>query len=352
MTTAPLPVLRTNVVDLIPGLVEIGKIKIGKKGPKKTSNKGNEFQAPMKLPYMVVTTLEKGPDDNFIVDASIHGMLGKSELNSIPIVLMFDAIDNNFHTEYSCYKGKTRFCHGDGENAFRLDDKGDVNPVSCPCERLDANYKGDTKCLIEGTLSVIIRGAETVGGVWTLRTKSKYSCKYIMSSLLLIKNLTAGRLAGLPLILTLSPKTTIKPDGASVKIYVVSIEYRGTTEDLLAEGYRRLLADKTYAKRIEMVEQEAVRLLASKYSTAEDIELADETEQTEQTETTAQPEKSVPEKRKATIKKQPEERSPEPGQEIPNDKPEEPEGTESEDAAPDGAQVFGTDGEDPDNDVF
>ncbi len=113
--------------------------------------------------------------------------------------------------------------------------------VQCPCERLNQDYKGDTRCRIAGVLSVVIRGAETVGGVWKFRTTSWNSCQSILSSLTLIKGITSGRLAGVPLMLTLSPKTGTTPKGESVKIYIVSIEYKGTPEELMEVGYQKML---------------------------------------------------------------------------------------------------------------
>jgi hypothetical protein len=353
MTTEEMPVLRTLVKGIIPGLAERGKIKIGEKGKMVRSKSGTEFQPPKKLDHFRVTTLERDADGNFRTDDQIHAMLGGPEPREIPVMLMFDNIERNFSTRYVCYKGKTRWCHGDGENAIRIiDDKGNIASTQCPCERLSMDYKGNTRCKIAGVLSVIIRGAESVGGVWKLRTTSWNTCQSIMSSLALIQQITKGRLAGIPLVLTISPKTATAPDGSSQTIFVVNIEYRGTPESLMDAGYEKLLTNATYAKKLALVEAEAERLIAAELPAAEDAEFVAEFIP-EQTETTAQTEKPAPEKRKAATKKQPApEPEPEDAQDPNDNKPEEPEGTESEDAAPDGAQVFGTDGEDPDNDVF
>ncbi len=276
-TAAPLPVLRTNVAGIVPGLVERGKIKVGEKGAMTTSQRGTKYQPPKKLDHFRVTTLEKGPDDNFLTDEAIHKMLGGPTPTEIPIVLMFDEIDRNFSTRFVYFTGKTRWCSGDGEHAIRLtDDKGNMASVQCPCERLNQDYKGDTRCRIAGVLSVVIRGAETVGGVWKFRTTSWNSCQSILSSLTLIKGITSGRLAGVPLMLTLSPKTGTTPKGESVKIYIVSIEYKGTPEELMEVGYQKMLTNATYNKRMELVSAEAARLLAAELPAAEDAEFAEE----------------------------------------------------------------------------
>lgn len=276
LSSITLPVLRSNVTGIVPGLVERGKIKIGEKGQKKTSTKGTEYQPPKKLEYFRVTTLERGADDNFLTDETIHKAIG-AKPTEIPIILMFDEIDRNFNTRFVCYSGKTRWCHGDGENALRIvNQDGDLGAVSCPCNRLDPASEANSRCKIAGVLSVVIRGAETVGGVWKLRTTSWNTCQAILSSLTLIKGITGGRLAGIPLTLTLTPKTGTTPKGESVKVFVVSIEYKGPAEQLLEEGYQKLLQNATFAARMKMVDREAARLLSADLPAAEDADFVEE----------------------------------------------------------------------------
>lgn len=353
---AALPTLHPLVKGIIPGLAERGKIKIGEKGKMIRSKNGTEFQPPKKLDHFRVTTLERDADDNFRTDEQIHKMLGGPEPREIPVMLLFDNIERNFSTRYVCYKGKTRWCYGDGENAIRItDDKENIASVPCPCERLAMDYKSNPRCKIAGVLSVVIRGAESVGGVWKLRTTSWNTCQSIMSSLALIQQITKGRLAGLPLMLTISPKTATTPEGASQIIYVVNLEYRGTPESLMDAGYEKLLLNATYAKKIALVEAEAERLLSSELPAAEDAEFVAEFVP-EQIESTEQQEKPAPEKRKATRDTR-ERKQPEPKPETPNETPgddtAEPD-QPAEDTVPDGSAVFGT-GEDntgEDNDIF
>jgi len=270
-----LPVLNSSVKGLVPGLTERGKIKIGMKGQLKKSAQGTEFRQPVKLDHFIITTLERDQTDNFIIDSGIHKILGDTpgldSLRDIPIYLMYDKITLNFRTQYSCYKGKTRMCYGDGEKCIRVvDDKGTLAEKPCPCEKLEREYPGKNKCKINGVLSVVIQGAENVGGVWKLRTTSWNTCQGIYSSLVLIHSFTKGRLMGLDLHLTLSPKTGTDPAGATQKLYVVGIEYRGTPQKLMEESYDKLLTNTTMAKRFEQVEEEAKRLLCAEFPNAED----------------------------------------------------------------------------------
>ena len=64
------------IKGIMPGLPEIGKIKIGMKGAVRTSKGGKDFQLPQRLDHFIVTTLERGEDGNFIRDEAIHQNLG------------------------------------------------------------------------------------------------------------------------------------------------------------------------------------------------------------------------------------------------------------------------------------
>lgn len=160
------------------------------------------------------------------------------------------------------------WCSGDGDTAMRLrrSDNPERDLVPCAnggCLLADPAHqdKDKLRCKMNGTLSVIIDGAGVVGGVWKFRTTSFNSVVGIMSSLALIKRVTGGPLAGIPLMLTLSPKTGITPDGKSALVYVVGLEYRGTPDDLQDLGYQRALKMATHATRIEQIESEALRTL-------------------------------------------------------------------------------------------
>lgn len=259
-----------GIRNLSPGLVERGKIKIGQKGQTRTSGQGNQFQAPQKLDYFLVTSMERGQDNNFMQDQAVMSMLG-SKPREIPIRLIYDDINLNFPSRYACYIGKTLWCTGDGQQARRanVDEQNKIAPghhlVHCTCHRQDPAYTGRDKCKITGTLSAVIDGADVVGGVWKFRTTSYNSVVGILSSLAMIKRITGGRLAGIPLTLKLSPKAVTDPvKGSQQTIYVVSIEYRGSIQSLRAAGYEALKEDRDHGARIEHLEEDARALLSDR----------------------------------------------------------------------------------------
>jgi hypothetical protein len=260
------------IKGLTPGLTERGKIKIGEKGKTVTSRGGKEFQPPQKLDHFRVVSLMRGPDGNFLRDEEVHRLYGDRP-RVLPVRLLYDDIELNFQCRYTCFQGRTMWCYGDGETALRLNAKNERDTVACPCGRQDPAYQGQDRCKINSCLSVIIDGVERVGGVWKLRTTSYNTTVGILSSLALIKRLTGGVLAGLPLQLTLNPKTVISPvNGQAMQVWVVGIEYRGSIESLQQIAYDVAQRQALHQARIEQIEAEAKRLLSAPPVEPEEID--------------------------------------------------------------------------------
>lgn len=270
ITTDLKPVRSMGIKNLMPGLVERGKIKIGNKGQMRKSGGGNDYQMPQKLDHFLITSMAKGQDNNFLRDDKIHGVLGDKP-TEIPVVLLYDDIELNFQTRYACYIGKNLHCSGDGETGRYMHTP--ANPQTnqpavfaerdCTCFRQDPTYQGKDKCKINGNLSVMISGVDVVGGVWKFRTTSYNSVVGLLSSLALIKRITGGPLAGIPLTLTVQPKTVSDPiKGSTQVVYVVGLEYRGAIESLQSVGYQTLLTRQQHNIRIEHIEDEAKRLIS------------------------------------------------------------------------------------------
>lgn len=250
------------IKNLCPGLAEIGKVKVGIKGRAIQSAKGTTFQPPQKLDHFLVTTLYRGPDGNYEVDREIHQKYGENP-RRLPIRLLFDDIELNFQCRYACFQGRSLWCSGDGETASRAAvGNGGRQEVPCPCGRQAPDYTGQDKCKINSRLSMIIDGTERVGGVWSLRSTSWNTTVGILSSLSLIKRITGGPLAGLPLELTLNPKTAITPEGKTMNIWVAGIEFKGSIAQLQQIGLDQAKRDALHYARIERIEQEARLLLA------------------------------------------------------------------------------------------
>jgi hypothetical protein len=225
------------VKGLMPGLMEVGKIKIGVKGDETTSKDGNKFRLPKKIDHFRLVKNERDENDDYVLDDQIIEILKNNPATTynkdmniigIPIRLLYNEIDLVFPTQYVSYVNGKLSCSGDGITAHTRDGR----EITCPCNRLDGAYTGKDKCKISGTLSCIIEGGN-VGGCYKFRTTSINSARYILSSLMLIKAATGGLLSFIPLRLVINPKKTIIPStGQPTTIYVVTVEFQGGVEDL------------------------------------------------------------------------------------------------------------------------
>lgn len=218
---------KRTIRGLTPMLAECGKIKIGKKGEIKESARGNQFRLPEKIDHFLITTMDKVNDD-FSPDTYIMKKLGDN-CREIPVRLPYDDPSLNFPTSYAYYDSAACKCRGDGFIALTADGETvECNPETCP-------YVKDKKCKPNGVLSLILDDAPRVGGVYKFRTTGWNSINNIFSSMEFIRGLTNGLLAGLPLMLTLTPKHTVIPGTkTSTTIYMVNLEYRGSLQEMVA----------------------------------------------------------------------------------------------------------------------
>ena len=253
----------TMIKTLRPALTTRGNIKIGQKGKVRKSQSGKDWQPPEKLDHFQVTTLERAADGNYKRDEKFHEKHGDKP-TEIAVKLLYDDPSLNFPTRLAAYKGTTLFCTGDGEIASRLNSAtGEYEQIKCPCERQDPKYKGLDKCKMNGKLNVLLRGHGGVGGVWTFRTTSFHSITGILSSIMYIKTITGGQIAGIPLKLTVTPKGATDDNGKAITIYVVSLIYDGGDEEELERvGHEIALARASSRLKIEAIEEEARALLA------------------------------------------------------------------------------------------
>ena len=239
---------------LSPRLAEVGKIKIGGHGEKRKAKSGQDYRLPVKYDHFVVTTTEKGPDDNFIIDGEIMQQLGK-EPKEIPIRLIFDDIDMNFYTSFQLYEGKKLRCKGDGERATWYNENSkEEKSIKCDpgsCKFAQPNEKGATQCKISGILSCMLLSSMDLGGVYRFRTHGWNSVSNILASLQFISENTGGVLMGLPLKLKMLKKSTQEHGNVNtVTIVLDGIEMVKMRELALAEYKNRKML-KINMKEIE-----------------------------------------------------------------------------------------------------
>ena len=229
-----------------PQLLQMGSIKIGRKGAMKTTANNKQFQMPEKLNHFIITTQERGPDNNFIPNTELMDRLKTmakeskgddpkpiidqaGNLTGIPIRLLYDEIDDNFPTRYAAFVGTKCVCSGDGEIATVVRQDGRQEQRQCPCDWLTST---PPKCKPNGALTCIISCSDTLGGCFRFRTTSWNSISSILGSLHLIRLTTGGKLSFLPLHLVVSPKSVTLPTGQQSKISIVSVVFIGSIDKL------------------------------------------------------------------------------------------------------------------------
>jgi len=93
-----------------------------------------------------------------------------------------------------------------------------------------------------------------------------------MSSLKLIQAITGGVLAGIPLKLVLSPKTvTVPGTGQNMVVYVVSLEFPGTEQELAKIGYDIAKRRAEHKAKMDQIEAEARKALEHLEETPEEM---------------------------------------------------------------------------------
>ena len=222
---------------------EVGKIKIGGLGEKRTSKNNKEFRLPVRFNHFIVTTTEKGPDGNFMIDTAIMKKLAP-EPKEIPIRLPFDDIDMNFYTTFSYYHGAKRVCWGDGRTATRRVENEsekiiECNPQKCPYLQPDEN--GQTRCKPSGILSCHIPISMEVGGIYRFRTHSWNSVSNILAALQYFAENTNGVLQGLPLKLKFLKKSTQEHGNVNVVTVVLDGIELAKMRELALEEYKNRL---------------------------------------------------------------------------------------------------------------
>lgn len=242
-----------------------GNIKIGRKGAITTSQQGKEFRPPEKLNHFQITTTEKNADGDFVVDTDLEKRIkeagtgiinGSGNLIGIPIRLLYNDTELNFPTRLSSYVAGKLSCTGDGQKATkRVDDFKKESP--CPCPRFDQGYDGKDKCKALGTLTCIIDEAGLFGQAHKFRTTSINSVTGILGGLEMIRTVTNNRVAGLPLMLTINPKSTTTPQGANTIVYVVSLCYRGSMNAMREEVLQIMNKERQYLIGMDQLEAEA-----------------------------------------------------------------------------------------------
>lgn len=238
------------IPDIAPALAEIGKIKIGFLGDKRTKS-GRRL--PEKMDHFEIGTLIKDEEGRVEIDKKMTESLG-GDKTEIDISLCYDTPALNFPTFYAAFTQSKLACMGNSHVAWQRQEDGERKEIVC--DRKQCVLAKAKKCKPYGRLSVILTNANRIGGTFIFRTTSWNSIRNIISAMAFIKNQTGGILAGLPLKLKLREASTV-PNGLGhkVTIYVANLEYAGTMEQLKKDAKEELKRRKLLGLDIKILEQ-------------------------------------------------------------------------------------------------
>jgi hypothetical protein len=205
-----------------PRPTELGKIKIGGLGEERRTANNKTMRLPEKYDHFQVTGRSRdSATGNFKRDEAVHSQVGDSPTR-LDVRLMFDTPEENFHSEFVRYDGRSKVWECDGETATNLN-----SGRSGPCQRDTAK---SCKCKPYSRLAVILEAAPDFGGFYVFRTTSWESTQNLQTNLLMLHE-TFGSLRGLPLQLVLYEATDVLPDGGTSRSWKVGLVLRASFEE-------------------------------------------------------------------------------------------------------------------------
>lgn len=264
-----------GLFDIVqPRVAELGKIKIGgKKAETRQSSGGGEWRAPEKYDHFVVTTLHRDEKGDLIRDealmASMSEFAGKDgKLRQLPVAVLSDDIDEVMQASWVWYSGKRVAARSDGKTLTKFFENGNWLPTpkfaEWKPELAEAKDSGGNRLFkMHAVFNCVITAKQAHwGGVYKFRTTSQITASQLAGSLLEIKQLTGGKLRGMPLRLAIRP-LQVSPNGVATTVYVVHCELVG--DDLLQlqnMAMERAKVELSYASQIRSASIEYRKLIA------------------------------------------------------------------------------------------
>lgn len=262
---------------------ELGKIKIGQLGAERTAQSGKKYRLPEKLDHFRVTFRVRDSNGQFALDEEIHKALGP-EPKELNVTLVYDDPTLNCPSRLNCYDGSRRWCHGNGEQALRLDDQGIYRERACPCSLLTSpeeapENKGKSanqmiRCKPYGVLRVQLPIKQESIGVYGFRTTSSETISNILAVQASVLMHTGGILGGIPLRLRMYPATDNTPGGPS-KSWKVTLDLPPGGWAEVDEAAKRIIQARLMTrydmKAIEAAHRKALAAVVEHPEEAEEI---------------------------------------------------------------------------------
>jgi len=218
--------------------VEAYKCKIGMLGKTVKTRKGAEMKLPVKLDHFVIVKPTRDASGNFEKAEEIHKIIGDKP-KSLEISFQSNDPRDIWRTFFAYYTKTARYCYGDGEKAFRLNEKsGQYEEIECNIETCPLFEQG--LCKPHGILTFTLRNVPLIASeAVVFRTTSANTIRAITAVLAHYFKITRGFIAGIPLKLVLRKKTQVDKNGHQREINYVSLHFDGTNDELVEEALKR-----------------------------------------------------------------------------------------------------------------
>lgn len=183
----------------------------------------------------------------FVVPPEVAEVVGEKPIE-LPIIFPIEDDEkfaSQFYRSYSMTRGLV--CRGDGETCRRMVDAQTGEMANrnsteitwrdgLPCEGRDCPYYGK-QCKEVMNLQFLLPTVEGLG-IWQIDTSSINSIRNINSGIELIRGVY-GRIAMIPLLLTLEPIEVTNPDdGKKKKVRVLNLRTKGTMIELMERAIK------------------------------------------------------------------------------------------------------------------
>jgi hypothetical protein len=203
----------------------------------------------------------------------------------VEIILLDNAPDRVFRTEYAWWTATQKQCWGDGETATRRTPHDPRGESWKPCANDDCLDLLEERCRPSGDLYFLLADYPTLGTICKLHTSSYQSIREIYAALEDIRNHTNGRLTGLRVKLFVRPeKNAYKDDQGNRKSgtkHVLGLELTANHVKQLANqalptSEASQVVDRQLAGEIEIddPEEEQASALKAEFYPAADIKPA------------------------------------------------------------------------------
>ncbi|MDK9702459.1 MAG: hypothetical protein OEL20_04915 [Sulfuritalea sp.] len=237
--------MSTNTLKVVKGVTitppVIGRIMIGHVELRQSDDKTRAI--PTKDDHFTITTLVQ-KSDRIWEPHPITETLSQDgqKITSIPVRIAYNDPGLSLQNKYSAFAPDRRvMCSGDGEHAKRMTTSG-VQSIDCPGNER-CQFGRENRCKNMSRLYLQIEGQTNPLGTFVLRTTSRNSLDSLAGHLARLAGYTSNVLAGMPLMLTLTPMTTAQ--SLWTVFYVVGLELRAGMS--LAEA---LAAAKEYQEQL------------------------------------------------------------------------------------------------------